>query len=173
MAITEARQISNYDAIYRLDLNYHKFLEFDLALRKGSKIVTLKELGAEIVRGSRSKKEFINLGLMHFHTSDFPSTGVEIAFDYQPNTDFQLAREGDILLPRVGTRCLGRQALVTNGCRPYTEAVFRLRIASKYHKKVFGWINSDVGTLWRQTLAKGSCAKHLTVSSLLNMPIPI
>jgi len=171
--ITDQRKISSEAATIRLDLSYHQFSDVDAVLRSKRGTATLQELGVSIVRGSRSKHEFRNLALTHFHTSDFPAHGMEIRFDHRPVDGFQLAESGDILLPRVGSRCLDRQAIVMSGCRPFTEAVYRLRLPVHSHQRVVDWISSEQGTSWRRGVAKGSCAKHVTVASLQNMPVPI
>ena len=171
-AITERRKISKGAATVRLDLSYHQFCDVDSTLRGRPGTSTLRELGGSIVRGSRSKHEFKDLAMRHFHTSDFPSHGIEIRFDHIPVQGFQLAQRDDILLPRVGSRCLDRQAIVVDGCLPFTEAVLRLRLPENNRQRVVEWITSDRGAAWRRGVAKGTCAKHVTVSSLLDMPIP-
>jgi hypothetical protein len=171
-AVTERRKISTSAATVRLDLSYHQFCDVDATLRRKRGTSTLRELGGSIVRGSRSKHEFKDLAMRHFHTSDFPSNGIEIRFDHLPVQGFQLAQRNDVLLPRVGSRCLDRQAIVVDGCLPFTEAVLRLRLPENNRQRVVEWITSDPGTAWRRGVAKGSCAKHVTVSSLLDMPIP-
>lgn len=171
--ITARRKISSHEAIIRLDLSYHEFSDMDAVTRGRCGTKTLRELGGVIVRGSRSKHEFNDLEMAYFHTSDFPANGIEIGFDDRPVPGFQLAKIGDILLPRVGSRCLDRQAFVIAGCLPFTEAVLRLRLPQQNHKRVVKWISSDSGVAWRRGVAKGSCAKHVTVSSLLDMPIPV
>lgn len=171
-AIAEERTISADAAIAHLDLGYHKFLDLNNTLRDKSGTRTLGELGVQIVRGSRSRLQFVELEIPHFHTSDFPRDGGRVKFDNARVSDFQLACAGDILVPRVGTRCLDRHAIVTDGCRPYTEAVYRLRLPIDQSKRVAAWIGSDAGTEWRLSAAKGACAKHLTVSALMQMPVP-
>lgn len=80
--------------------------------------------------------------------------------------------ESDILLPRVGTRCIDRHALVVKGQRHYTEAVYRLRVPVRHHAQVADWVLSEAGTEWRRAAARGSCAKHITVAALMEMPVP-
>lgn len=171
-SIAEERSISADAAIARLDLGYHKFVELNTSLQARTGSVTMRELGATIIRGSRSHHQFVDMGVPHFHTSDFPRDGGDIKFDHARASQFQLACEGDILVPRVGTRCLDRHAVVVTGSRPYTEAVYRLRVPGKQVDRIAAWIGSDAGTVWRTAAAKGACAKHLTVAALMQMPIP-
>ena len=172
LAITEQRTVAPESAHARLDIAHHEFMDFDSKVRNMRNCATLRDLDAAIVRGSRTKGQFVELGMPHFHTSDFPQRGRELRFGEHVKNEFQLAQCGDILIPRVGSRCLDRHAIVVDGSRPYTESVYRLRLPHKNRDRVLNWISSDSGTMWRQGVAKGSCAKHLTVSTLLDMPVP-
>lgn len=166
------RWISPEQAIQRLDIAFHEFQALSGALRSQPGCRTLEELGATVVRGSRTRAQFDELGIESFHTSDFPQEGTEVRFAPSLDHGFQSATASDILLPRVGTRCMDRQALVVKGQRHYTEAVYRLRVPMRHHAQVADWVLSEAGTSWRRAAAKGSCAKHITVASLMEMPVP-
>jgi hypothetical protein len=172
LAVAAERWISPDQAIQRLDFAFHEFQTLSAALRSQPGCRTLQDLGATVVRGSRTRAQFDELGIESFHTSDFPQKGTEVRFAPSPNHGFQSATASDILLPRVGTRVMDRQALVVKGQRHYTEAVYRLRVPARHHAQVADWVLSEAGTSWRQAAAKGSCAKHITVASLMEMPVP-
>ncbi|WP_342310565.1 hypothetical protein [Burkholderia pyrrocinia] len=170
-AMSKRIKVTGEQGAARLDLAFYEFTDMHLALRaKGGK--TLDEVGGVVVRGSRSKNEFVALGIPSFHTTDFPGGLNEIAFHGACDSHFQLAEAGNILVPRVGSRCLDRQVMVSKGRRPYTEAVYRIAVPAKYRSKVFDWMRSPEGVNWRVMAARGACAKHLTVSTLLKMPVP-
>lgn len=166
------RRVPIQKARQRLDLGFYEFEELSARLRQRVGATRLGDLGASIVRGSRARQHFDHLGVPHFHTTDFPAHCSEVRFSRDKDHGFQYATIDDILLPRVGTRCLGKHALVLQGRRHYTEAVYRLRVPSRHHARVVDWILSDTCAHWRQAAAKGSCAKHLTVATLLGMPVP-
>lgn len=170
--VTSLRQFDRALAVESMNLSDHEFGEMDAALRRSSHGVTMRDLGVSIVRGSRTRTQFSQLGVKHFHTSDFPKSGMEISLECEPVTDYQQATVGDVLLPRVGTRCLGHKAIVVGGQSPYSESVFRVRAPAKHRERVARWITSDEGSNWRLAAAHGACAKHLTVTSLLGMPVP-
>lgn len=171
--VVAERSIRPEQAIHRLDFAFYEFQELSATLRGKPGCRTLGELGASVVRGSRTRAQFDELGIECFHTSDFPQEGAEVRFTRGRNHGFQAAAASDILLPRVGTRCMDRQALVIKGQRHYTEAVYRLRVPTRHHPQVADWVLSEAGTSWRQAAAKGSCAKHITVASLMEMPVPV
>lgn len=170
--IVAVRYVSPIQASQRMDLGHYEFEEWNRSLQSKAGACTLSELGATVVRGSRTRTQFAELSIECFHTTDFPTDIDKVRFGLDQDHGFQSAITGDILLPRVGTRCLDRQALVIRGHRHYTEAVYRLRIPNRSHKRVADWVMSRDGALWRQAAAKGSCAKHVTVASLLAMPVP-
>lgn len=172
LEVVAARWISPELAIQRLDFAFHESEALSAALRQTPGCRTLEELGASVVRGSRTRAQFDELGIECFHTTDFPQEGAEVRFTRDRDHGFQAAVASDILLPRVGTRCMDRQALVVKGQRHYTEAVYRVRVPARHHNQVADWVLSEPGTSWRQAAAKGSCAKHITVSTLMEMPVP-
>lgn len=172
LELQDQQWISPEQAVQRLDLGHHEFQSWNSSLLGRRGVRTLQELGVTVVRGSRTRSQFECLGVKCFHTSDFPSNAVEVRFARSVDHGFQSAAAGDILLPRVGTRCLDRQAVVIKGARHYTEAVYRLRVPKRNQPMVAQWVLSELGARWRQQAAKGSCAKHLTVSSLMGMPVP-
>jgi hypothetical protein len=159
-------------AINRLDFAFHEFTEMNRALRESSCTSLLSELGAVIVRGSRTKTQFDDLQISSFHTSDLPRAHSKVRFDEAADHGFNFAQPGDILIARVGTRCLDRHAIVASGRRHYTEAVYRIQVPRPHRQRVAEWMASEAGAKWRQAAATGACAKHLTVSTLLKMPIP-
>ena len=172
LAVTDERVVSVEEATHRLDFGFYEFRSLSDSLQRRAGCKTLADLNATIIRGSRTRSQFEDLGIECFHTSDFPPGQDLVRFDMDKNHGFQFAVTDDILLPRVGTRCLDRQALVAKGQRHFTEAVYRLRVPKRHHSQVVDWVLSDLGTRWRQAAATGSCAKHLTVATLMAMPVP-
>lgn len=169
---TAARRMGREDAIRRMDLGYHEFQDFTQSLTRRSGFTTLDGLGAKVARGSRSRNQFEALGVEHFHTTDFPQLRDDVAFGLEKKGFFRVAEAGNILLPRVGTRCIDRAAYVAKGRRAITEAVFRVDVPKKARVAVFDWISGEEGKAWRRSAAQGSCAKHLTVGALMAMPVP-
>ncbi len=172
LRLSSLRKIVPSHAIESMDIGHHEFQEMDEALRRSSDGITLRDLGVSIVRGSRTRSQFAQLGIQHFHTSDFPKSGMEISLEGASGEGYQQAIVGDILLPRVGTRCLEHKAVVVEGQSPFSEAVFRLRAPSKHQERLVRWMTSGECTSWRRAAARGACAKHLTVGTLLSMPVP-
>ena len=172
LEVESSADVAPVAAIDRLDFAFHEFTEMNRALSESSRTSSLLDLGADIVRGSRTKAQFDDLQIGSFHTSDLPRAHAEVRFDGAADHGFNLAQPGDILIARVGTRCLERHAIVAAGRRHYTEAVYRIQVPRPHRQRVTKWMTSDAGAKWRQAAATGACAKHLTVSTLLQMPVP-
>lgn len=170
--LVAARPVSQSAAVERMDLAHHEFRDFSQGLTQRAGLTTLDALGARIVRGSRSRQQFEAMGIEHFHTSDFPVVSGDVRFSSNPSAGFQIAEVGNILVPRVGTRCIDRTAIVAKGRRPITEAVYRVVVPKQAQVAVFDWISGEEGKTWRRMAAHGSCAKHLTVAALKTMPVP-
>ncbi|MBA4291228.1 MAG: hypothetical protein C0439_19860 [Pseudomonas sp.] len=169
--VLDLMQVPPSEAIYRLDHEFHK----DIAtLRKwvAADAPTLSSLGVQVVRGSATAKQMQQCGRTFLHTSDLPASGVgRFRYGQEQEDGFKLARAGDIVVPRVGTRCMMRQAVIMRGQVAFTEGLYRLRAAPAVRAQVLTSLAGPVGEIWRRLHAKGSCAKHLTVSALLQMPV--
>lgn len=152
-----------------LDIDYHRSLEH-VGLRGNTGLDTLGSLGIIIGRGSRSQRDYKRLGLSAFHTSDFSESVDEIILSGASDR-FHSAKPGDILIPRVGSRCLARQARVRDGAGLFTDCVYRLTVGPLARERVWKTLCSTFGAEWRTANAGGSCAKHLTIPTLLSMPV--
>jgi hypothetical protein len=163
--------ISSDSAIQRLDFTYHSNVH-ELRLRPEQILSGLADAGALISRGSRSQNKYRELGIQAFHTTDFALNSKSLSLDGAIE-GYNSARAGDFLIPRVGTRCLIREAKVVKGAGLITDCIYRIRVPVPMQKRVWNTINSDFGREWRRIAAKGYCAKYITISSLASMPILI
>jgi SAM-dependent methyltransferase len=168
--IIEKVIISRKEAIGRMDFSYHQMMR-KMGIDFDEKLPTLRTLGVELKRGSRSRSKFIEQSLSHFHTVDFPKSSDFISFDSEMKECYVTARGGDILVPRVGARILDRQVMVENGEKAITDCVYRLRAPNNIAGKVFELLQSEIGKKWRIANSRGSCAKYITNDSLLSLPI--
>lgn len=169
-ALLDEIEVGPKDAALSLDIDFHLAL-MRLGLKGKSISDTLGSVETAIARGSRSHKEFENLGLDAFHTCDFPEIAGPIALSGKPHDSFHVAKPGDILIPRIGSRCLVRQACVEEGYGLFTDCVYRLSVSDRDRARVWKTLNSTFGNEWRVINASGSCAKHLPIQTLLNMPL--
>ncbi|RSZ58217.1 N-6 DNA methylase [Massilia atriviolacea] len=138
---------------------------------------SLGELGGAIARGRHSSRALSHQGVSHFHTTSFQQyPNAEISFDrMSERNDHKIdapAREGDILIPRVGTRCLGRAAIVVSGSQYISDCIFRISVPVAKRRKIWEFISSEAGSAWQLSLARGACAKFITQRDLLFASLP-
>jgi 16S rRNA G1207 methylase RsmC len=138
---------------------------------------SLAALGSHITRGRYSSKNLAHQGVSHFHTTSFQKySQAELFFeDMAPEAAVSFdvpAKEGDILIPRVGTRCLGRAAIVVSGSKHISDCVFRISTPPQSRYKLWEFFSSEAGTNWQLSLARGACAKFITQQDLLIAPLP-
>ncbi|MDO9224964.1 MAG: N-6 DNA methylase [Pseudomonadota bacterium] len=134
--------------------------------------ITLRDLGAEIVRGMFTHQECRKQAFPFFHTTDFKRfpDGRVI---YPGHVDYPErwgARAGDILVPRVGARCLHYTAKVVSGQPVFTDCVYRIRVEARWRQAVWNALSSEAGRNWRIQAAHGVCARVLGKEVLLNFP---
>ncbi|EAQ96153.1 N-6 DNA methylase [Congregibacter litoralis] len=168
--VTEELHVSHSDAVLSLDLDYHAALK-RLSLSVSETSSRLYDLNVSINRGSRSRKQFLDLGISAFHTTDFPEHSDEVVLGTNNSSGYRDAKSGDILIPRVGTRCLDKQARVSAGAGVFTDCVYRISAEASIQKVVWKTLSSAFGSEWRMAVASGSCAKHLPLATLRSMPL--
>lgn len=169
--VIDEMEVTNAASIVSLDIDYHRTLD-RLGLSTTSQRVrqTLGSIGVKVSRGSRSASQFEQMGLSAFHTTDFPGALTDVILSGASGA-YNTARAGDILIPRVGTRCLGKQARVLHGEGLFTDCIYRLTPPLRKRPLVWKALSSAFGVEWRLANAKGSCAKHLTIQTLMSMPL--
>lgn len=161
--------IDSSAAITRMDFSYHNLMN-DSGIHIET-TNTIGSIGGLIYRGNMSRNELVKRSIPHFHTTSFPVNKTEVSLDDDVKDGIRFGQEGDILLARVGTRCLDRQVVVTAGKRAITDCIYTINLPETDIDTVIASLSSKYGKLWRQINAKGSCAKYLTKESLLNMPL--
>ncbi len=165
--ISKKRIPSNY-LIKRMDFSFYFFKNNQI---KNS--ISLKEIGAKISRGRNSKKELQNLEIPFFHTSNFNLKN-EVYF---PPTKLQaennFAIKNDILIARVGSRCVGKFCLVKSGERTISDCILKVSLREEFVLLFFNALNSDYGKNWFRAYSHGVCAKVISKNDLLDFRIPL
>lgn len=155
----------------RLDARYHRAMNAT-AMSNGPQ---LKDLNVTVVRGIVSRKEAETLKIIALHTTDLSraKNGRLVTSRLQAFTDERhvVARRGDILLARTGSRVRWTPVLVESGAAPITDHVFRIRAPHAMRKMVFDSFNHPAFTNWLQGVSKGVCATVLTKGELMQMPV--
>jgi N-6 DNA Methylase len=155
----------------RLDARYHKAI----SLAGMSAGLRLEDLKVTVTRGIVSRKEAQTLNIAALHTTDLGRAqgGRLVTSRLAASTDNKhtVARRGDILLPRTGSRVSWTPVLVESGAAPITDHVFRIRAPRAMRQVVLDSFHHPAFTDWLQGVSKGVCATVLTKSELMRMPV--
>ncbi|MCP4547117.1 MAG: SAM-dependent DNA methyltransferase [bacterium] len=155
---------------YRMDYSYHSWRSHQ---KLSAKAVSLADLNVEIKRGRREKKRLEDACISYFHTTSFPeneSTVVDLPTELL--CDDTLAEAGDVLLARVGKRCIGKVAMVRSGRQVVTDCVYRIR-SREYAKKIWRAFISDSGQEWLRAHSHGVCSRVISKADLLSFRIEV
>lgn len=137
---------------------------------------TLGALPVEFARGKKCSKTLEELNIPYIHTSHLRQFhGTEYQSSLQMKTDISpdigLARSGDILIARVGTRCFANTVLFKGKPAPISDCVIRIRSKPESREMIFKALTSKKGQEWLKYSASGVCAKVLTYRSLKSFPL--
>jgi restriction endonuclease S subunit len=162
--------VQQENAKHRLDYEYHNWR----IQNENGNGETLAQAGIEVVRGNIHFKKAKDLGINIFHTSNFTNSG-EGGIAFPEEKDVSLGRlvsvcKGDILIPRVG-RNLNQVAKVLSGQSIISDCVFGLRAPEAKIDDLQRCLESEKARGWIKVHTSGSCAKVISKTSLLNMPL--
>ncbi|WOT05858.1 N-6 DNA methylase [Shewanella youngdeokensis] len=161
------REISKIDFINRGDYSYY---------RKASafKKETLASLKVNILRGKKTKKNLLQMGVSNYiHTTNITHNGSELNTTLNAD-DKIVAQKGDIVIARVGTRCLGKFGFIESGEFYISDCVFIVRCNNHENQKsILNTLSSPFGKNWIDSVSKGVGARHITTSDLYKLPIVV
>lgn len=134
---------------------------------------TLRQVGAEISRGTRSRAEAARKRQRLLHTTDLSrmTTRRVVLESKRCGRGDVLAEPGDILLPRTGTRVRWEPVEVARGTAPISDHVLRIRAPRQVRRAVWASFCHPNFQVWLQSVSKGVCATVLTKQELLDMPL--
>ena len=166
---SKAIYISIDNFIYRGDYNfYNKSMPLSNSV--------IDQFDIQIIRGSifndknkiKDRNEFL-------HTTNFIHLYNEFGNSVQMlNNSSRIAKEGDIVIPRVGSRCIGKVGVITSGCFNISDCLIIIRCNDKIlRKKLINSLVSKIGRNWLKSIARGVGAKHLTINDIKQFPITI
>lgn len=137
---------------------------------------TLGSINAQFTRGKSSAKSLRDREIPHIHSSDLVCQHKRKIALEKPHSEFEgvdesIASPGDILISRVGSRCLGKVALVESGSAVISDCVIKISVPGKMARRVFNRLKSNDAQQWLHRSSSGACAKILTYSALRNVTI--
>lgn len=166
---TSTIYLNGHDAIERMDHPYHAGTSEWVANSVPLSILLTQDVSRGVESSGRNTPDWI------FHTTSFkmfPHGRIRCP-PFDSLLTRGLAMTGDILIPRVGSRCLHHCAQIVSGKTTFSDCVYRLRVASEWRTHVFNYLRSPFGIAMRSIAAHGSCVKVLGKQALLDLPIPM
>lgn len=145
-------------ATHRMDYTYH------LANRS---FIASNNKPFEILRGNLPNKT--NNVKKILHTTDFKSDFQEFMGTVQDLIDpkFKVAQAGDIVIPRVGTRCLGKVAIIKKGKYTISDCLIIIRAPkSSTRKQILNYLTSEEGKNSIKSISRGVAARHITIKDI-------
>lgn len=164
--------ISKAEAIESLDYSYHHGRN-----RDSNQWLTLSDLGCTVNRGKSNSKQCRESREKIFHTIDIKDEMRSIDFevftaDVEPMpAKHVIAKEGDILIARVGRNLTKKICMVSNGKAPISDCIYRLDVPIKWRSLVYEYLVSEEGKAALLSRLRGTGAKYLTMERLLTLPV--
>ena len=158
--------------IQRMDFNFHYWSSRQDGHKESC--ISLEDIVISLTRGNKTKKYLQNLNVLYFHTTSFNSKDLYLELDSTENdypTNLSLAGPGDILIARVGKRCIGNIIMVKKGYIPYSDCIYKLSVPDYYKKITIESLISTRGQLWIQAYAHGVCARLISKYDLLKFKL--
>ncbi|MCG8579651.1 MAG: SAM-dependent methyltransferase [Bacteroidales bacterium] len=171
--IGESISISKSQAEHRMDWRYYNEIDsaspHDISL---DSVFTLEDLGAEIFRGQISSVEARCKSVNVFHTTDMTGIGQIKDFKTKSRSSvYRTAKSGDILVARVGTRCIGRTCFLKKGELIVSDCIYVIRLEPRFRQLVWKKFATEEFSGELRKLARGVCAQYVTKKQLLDITI--
>lgn len=158
---SETFNISKKNAIERSDYNYYKECSgFDASIE-----LTANDFS--LYRGNISHGDLACLSSEHLHTTAMPDLPVTKGFDFMPFEGGKNTNAGDILIARVGRRCLGRTMYIESGNIPISDCIIGVRPKSdELGEKIWKKLSSPQCREYLENVSLGVGAKYITYKTI-------
>ncbi|CAL1517956.1 N-6 DNA methylase [Chitinophaga sp. MM2321] len=169
--IINSIDVDHASLVDRMDFKFHSWqASFKRCKRQ---TLALRDLSADVQRGSLTHKELKNSGKSYVHTTNMVHMEKCLRLKSSKIIEgkFRLTQKGDILLSRVGN--IGKVSMVTQGKALYSDCIYRIRVAPEHRDQVWNALISEVGQSWLQAISHGVCAKVISKNDILNFPINV
>ena len=165
--ISSEIELSKDCFILRADYQYNSFKY------KDSKI-TIENSGVRVLRGKVSKSKDSDLLGSIIHSSSFYDNYSFFDNDreIEENAAVIQAVKGDVVVPRVGTRCLGKVGIIRSGSFTITDCVFVIKASEhKCGDMIVRTLKSKFGVEWIKSISKGIGAQYITLNDIRKLPL--
>lgn len=169
--------IDKLDARSRLDYEYYKSIK---SRNKTIKILKTPST-IDVRRGSLNWTACKKQNIRCFHTTHFsnvinPEKYIvprALSINSKTPNNSCTAKSGDILVARVGRNLHTQMVYVKSGEMLITDCIFRIRTEKANAQRIWKFLSSINGRNWLKNETRGVCARYISKSSLLRVPLSI
>lgn len=164
----ETIRVVQNNLIERMDFKYQKWIRS----YSHPKFILYDKI-IDIKRGNLTKKQLEQLSVPFVHSTDFKDLA-SMTFDeplFKNKLSIRYAEEGDIIMTRVGKRCVGKVVLIEKGQTYITDCVYRIRVPKENLACVREALQATYKDEWLSVYAHGVCSQVVSKRDLLNFPI--
>lgn len=129
---------------------------------------------ASIKRGSYTHKDLKVLSCSYIHSTNIQASNDNINLDKKIiDSKSVIARKGDLLMCRVGSRVVGKFRLYMGEDILVSDCIYVIRFhKASVRNKYIKYLKSSQGKEELNSLARGVCSRYLTKEALLTMSVP-
>lgn len=160
--INETINIDKNVLFNRMDFSYCKWFK----LSSEEQFSQIDNIVYEIKRGGISYKKLRTSNLNYLHSNSYSNNACLQLPSYEYTINKTTARAGDIIICRVGKRCVGKIAFIESGTILLSDCLFKITVPFKYQKDVFKELQSFESKEWISINAHGVCSKVISKSDL-------
>ena len=161
--ITDSIYIPQKELICRLDYTYNKWKNIEKVEK------SCNDLTIEIKRGSFTYKELRESKYRYIHSNSF-ADGEVLRFDKYDHSQLNnkvVAVAGDIVMCRVGKRCVGKVGYIECGEVVLSDCLYKITVPIKESKRLFNLLCDKSSKEWIKISSHGVCSKVISKTELL------
>ena len=133
--------------------------------------IPIRDLDVSVVRGRMCTVEARTRNAFHLDNFSLAADGrIKLPHRATCNDD-RAAREGDILIARVGRRISEKVVLVTSGSTPISDCIYRLRCPPRVVHRVWNGLRSDEGRRQVEDCLSGVTTRLLPLGALMGVHV--
>ena len=160
--INETINIARTVLFNRMDFSYCKWVK----LSSKEQHYQFDNISYEIKRGGISYKNLKMSRLNFLHSNSYSNNACLLLPSYEYTINKVTAKAGDIIMCRVGKRCVGKIAFIESGTILLSDCLFKITVPYKYQKELFKELQSLESKEWISINAHGVCSKVISKSDL-------
>lgn len=176
--IVQNKKSENREKIAVIEASdFNKTIDLESFILGHRSSTTIDQADYMVFRGKWTGKQCRDSEFPTFHTttfkhfiSDHIRVNEKTSLSLHPNTietfNLRVARAGDILIARVGTRAIGQLAFIESGACIISDCIIVLRFNSYTNSRAFFNQNKHKIQEAITERHKGTCAKYITISDI-------